>query len=48
MLVPLDKVAAVKALLEDSGDHRLKQTGENASLEDDPWRDILSNDEVDS
>ncbi len=48
MLVPLDKVAAVKALLEDSGDNQLEQTGKNESLEDDPWNDILSNDETDS
>lgn len=48
MLVPLDKVAAVKALLEDSGDNQLEQTAKTESLEDDPWNDILSNDETDS
>ena len=48
MLVPLDKVTAVKALLEDSGDNHLEQTGKNENLEDDPWNDILSNDEADS
>jgi transcriptional regulator with XRE-family HTH domain len=48
MLIPLDKVAAVKALLEDSGDKQLGQTGKNERLEDDPWNDILSSDESDS
>lgn len=48
MLVPLEKVAAVRALLEDSSDTQLEQTNENESLENDPWNDILGNDEADS
>lgn len=52
VLVPLEKVAAVKALLENASDTQLEQTNENESsfhpLEDDPWNDILSNDEADS
>jgi len=52
MLVPLEKVAAVKALLEDTSDSQLQQTNKNESpsqkIEDDPWNGILSNDETDS
>jgi len=48
MLVPSDKVAAVTALLEDSSNGQLGQANKNESLEDDPWSDILSNDEADS
>ena len=48
MLVPLEKAAAVKALLEYSSDSKLEKTSENESQEDDPWNDILSNDEADS
>jgi transcriptional regulator with XRE-family HTH domain len=48
MLVPLEKVAAVTSLLEDSSDTQLEQINKNESLEDDPWNDILSNVEADS
>ena len=48
MLVPLEKVAAVKALLEDLNDTQLEKTNENESLEDNPWNDILSNDKTNS
>ncbi len=48
MLVPLDKVAAVQALLEDSSGGQLESAMKIESLEDDPWNDILDNDEFDS
>lgn len=48
MLVPLEKVAAVKALLEDSGDSPFEQINGNESspekIEDDPWSEILESD----
>ena len=45
MLVPLEKVAVVRALLEDSNGSQLESTIKTESLEDDPWNDILDNDE---
>ena len=41
MLVPLDKVEAVKALLESSDVSQLEPKKGSENLEDDPWRDIL-------
>lgn len=48
MLVPLEKMAAVRALLEDANDSQLEQADKSESLEDDPWNDILDNDETGS
>ncbi len=48
MLVPLDKVSAVQALLEGSSGGQLESVMKNESLENDPWNDILDNDEADS
>ena len=48
MLVPLDNVAAVKALLEELSSGQLKSIMKTESLEDDPWNDILDNDAADS
>ncbi|GHA01233.1 hypothetical protein GCM10008090_07940 [Arenicella chitinivorans] len=45
MLIPLEKVAAVTALLEDSGSGQLEKHMQTESLEDDPWSDLLSDDE---
>ena len=44
ILVPFDKVAAVKALLESSSVNQLELAMRTESLEDDPWNDILEGD----
>ena len=44
MLVPLDKVAAVKALLESSEVSQLEPAIKTENPEDDPWNDILESD----
>ena len=44
ILVPLDKVAAVKALLEGSDASQLEPVKSSENLEDDPWSDILEGD----
>jgi transcriptional regulator with XRE-family HTH domain len=44
MLIPLDKVAAIRALLESSEVNQLEPAIETENLEDDPWNDILESD----
>ena len=44
MLIPLDKVTAVKALLESPSDSQQEPTMKPENLEDDPWHDIFEND----
>jgi transcriptional regulator with XRE-family HTH domain len=44
MLIPLDKVAAIRALLESSEVNQLEPAIKTENLEDDPWNDILESD----
>jgi transcriptional regulator with XRE-family HTH domain len=44
MLIPLDKVAAIRALLESSEVNQLEPAIKTENLEDDPWDDILESD----
>jgi transcriptional regulator with XRE-family HTH domain len=44
MLIPLDKVAAIRALLESSEVNQLEPAIKTKNLEDDPWNDILESD----
>jgi transcriptional regulator with XRE-family HTH domain len=44
MLIPLDKVAAIRALLESSEVNQLEPAIKTENLEDDPWNDILEGD----
>ena len=44
MLIPLDKINAVKALLEKTDDSQLEPVSNAESFEDDPWKDILEDD----
>jgi transcriptional regulator with XRE-family HTH domain len=44
MLIPLDKVAAIRALLDSSEVNQLEPAIKTENLEDDPWNDILEGD----
>ena len=45
MLIPQDKLAAVKTILNSDDGHHSQRKEDNRSLDENPWKDILGSDE---
>ncbi|HLF32283.1 MAG TPA: helix-turn-helix transcriptional regulator [Xanthomonadales bacterium] len=45
VLIPQEKLAAVKAVMSSDGGYNRNKKREEATIADDPWKDILGNEE---